>query len=117
MATITADLAPVRSPAGLKLRPSVRGKFIWVGEEKFYVRGVTYGPFRPARDGSAYPDPKTVERDFAQIAASGMNAVRTYDVPPRWLLDLAERQGLRVMVGQPARRHVVGADGVHAARR
>jgi len=99
MATITADLAPVRSPAGLRLRPSVRGKFIWVGEEKFYVRGVTYGPFRPARDGSAYPDPKTVERDFAQIAANGMNAVRTYDVPPRWLLDLAERQGLRVMVG------------------
>src|SRR5438034_3859101 len=99
MATITADLAPVRSPAGLRLRPSVRGKFIWVGEEKFYVRGVTYGPFRPALDGSAYPDPKTVERDFAQIAANGMNAVRTYDVPPRWLLDLAERQGLRVMVG------------------
>ena len=99
MATLAADLAPVRSPARPQLRPSVRGKFIWAGEEKFYVRGVTYGPFRPARDGSAYPDPKIVERDFAQIAASGMNAVRTYDVPPRWLLDLAERQGLRVMVG------------------
>jgi len=45
------------------------------------------------------PDPKTVERDFAHIAAKGMNTVRTYDVPPRWLLDLAERQGLHVVVG------------------
>ena len=99
MATLAADLAPVRSPARPQLRPSVRGKFIWAGEEKFYVRGVTYGPFRPALDGSAYPDPKIVERDFAQISANGINAVRTYDVPPRWLLDVAERQGLRVMVG------------------
>src|SRR5919198_424650 len=99
MATIAADLAPVRSAARLGLRPTVRGKFIWVGEEKFYVRGVTYGPFHPAADGSAYPDPKIVERDFVEIADHGMNAVRTYDVPPRWLLDIAERQGLRVMVG------------------
>ena len=83
MATITADLAPVRSPAGLRLRPSVRGKFIWVGEEKFYVRGVTYGPFRPNPDGIPYPSPNVVDADFAQIAATGFNAIRTYDVPPR----------------------------------
>src|SRR5207245_9013984 len=102
MATITADLAPVRSPAGLRLRPSVRGKFICVGEERFYVRGVTYGPFRPAGDGSAYPDPQTVERDSAQIAANGMKAVRTYDLQPRWQLALAEPQGLRVLVGPQA---------------
>src|SRR5690242_2666221 len=100
MATTATELASLQqSPARLGVRASVRGKFIWVGEEKFYVRGVTYGPFRPGPDGSPYPSPKIVERDFAQIAANGMNAVRTYDVPPRWLLDLAERQGLRVMVG------------------
>ena len=42
---ITADLAPVRSAVRPTLRPSVRGELIGVGEEKYYVRGVTYGPF------------------------------------------------------------------------
>src|SRR5207249_2351933 len=27
-------------------RPSARGKFLFIGERKFYIRGVTYGPFR-----------------------------------------------------------------------
>ncbi len=29
------------------VRTVVKGKFIYVGDEKFYIRGVTYGPFRP----------------------------------------------------------------------
>ena len=33
------------------------------------------------------------------MAASGINAVRTYTVPPRWLLDTAQRHGLRVLAG------------------
>ena len=36
--------------AVVKRRPEVRGKFIFVGEEKLYVRGVTYGTFRPDRE-------------------------------------------------------------------
>ena len=63
------------------------------------VRGVTYGPFRPGENGGDYYGPESVERDFAQIAANGLNAVRTYTVPERWLLDTARRHGLRVMVG------------------
>jgi hypothetical protein len=36
------------SPATLTdQRPSVRGKFFFVGNEKLYVRGATYGTFRP----------------------------------------------------------------------
>ena len=27
-------------------RPRVHGKFIFVGDEKFYLRGVTYGTFK-----------------------------------------------------------------------
>jgi len=87
------------------VRPTLRGKFLWVGEEKFYVRGVTYGPFRPHPDGHTYPSPKGVARDFALIAASGMNAIRTYNAPPRWLLDCAQDHGLRVMVGLQGERH------------
>ena len=83
-------------------RPRVRGKFLFVGDEKLYIRGVTYGPFRPSDDGTQYHSPEVVERDFGQIAANGFNVVRTYTVaPPRWFLDIALRRGLRVMVGLP----------------
>ena len=80
-------------------RPYIQGKFLFVDEEKFYVRGVTYGPFRPSEGGSEYHSPQAAERDFAQIKANGLNAIRTYTTPPRWLLDIAQRHGLRVMVG------------------
>ena len=33
------------------------------------------------------------------MVANGLNAIRTYTVPPRWLLDMADRHGLLVMVG------------------
>src|SRR4051812_48309458 len=32
------------------LRPSARGKSIFLGDEKLYVRGVTYGTFSPDED-------------------------------------------------------------------
>ena len=51
-----------------------------------------YGPFaNDAGEGGGYGSPKIVDRDFAMIAANGINAVRTYTVPPRWLLDIAWR--------------------------
>jgi GT2 family glycosyltransferase len=84
----------------------VHGKFIYVGEEKLYIRGVTYGPFRPGADGSDYRDPDPVNRDFESMSRAGVNAVRTYTVPPRWLLDCAHRHGLRILVGLPWEQHV-----------
>ena len=87
-------------------RPSVRGKFLFVGEEKFYIRGVTYGTFRPRADGAEVPEPDAVERDFAAMTANGFNAVRVYSVPPTWLLDAAQRHGLRIMIGLPVERYI-----------
>jgi O-antigen biosynthesis protein len=87
-------------------RPTVRGKFLFDGDTKLYVRGVTYGTFAPGPDGTGYPAPSVVDADFQQMAANGINAVRTYTVPPRWLLDIALRRGLRVMVGLPWEQHV-----------
>jgi GT2 family glycosyltransferase len=87
-------------------RVSARGKFLFVGQEKLYLRGVTYGTFRPNGHGVDYPDPPTVERDFALMKASGINSVRTYKAPPRWVLDIAERHGLFVMVGLAWEQHV-----------
>ena len=94
-------------PAGTaSARPVVRGKFLFTGAQKLLVKGVTYGPFRPDASGVEYGTPDGVQRDFAAMAAWGFNAVRTYTVPPIWLLDAAAAQGLRVMVGLPWEQHV-----------
>jgi GT2 family glycosyltransferase len=108
---------PLMSPAAIGSTPlpvsaepaCVKGKFIFIGGKKFYIRGVTYGTFRDDGDGG-YPNPDVVERDFNQMAAIGINAVRTYTVPPRWLLDAALQHGLRVMVGLPWEQHIAFLD-------
>jgi len=101
---------PARSlsfpPCGVNLRPRVQGKFIWVDDEKFYVRGITYGPFRPDASGNDFHDQAAIERDFAQIVANGINTIRLYTTPPRWFLDAAQRHGLRVMVCLSADRYI-----------
>jgi GT2 family glycosyltransferase len=96
-------------------RPVVGGKFLFAGGEKLFVRGVTYGTFRPGADGTDY-DPVAVERDFAAMSENGFNAVRVYTVPPPWLLDAAQRHGLRVMVGLPWEQHVAFLDDDVRAR-
>src|SRR5205823_14417864 len=96
--------------------PRVEGKFLFVADEKFYVRGVTYGTFRPNEQGEEFPALKIVNRDFARMAANGVNAVRTYTPPPRWLLDAALRHGLRIMVGLPVERTVAFLDYRKCAR-
>lgn len=91
-------------------RPRVEGKFLTVDGRKFYIKGVTYGTFRPDADGNQFPDPETVDRDFRLMACSGINAVRTYTVPPVYLLDLAALHGLKVMVGLPWEQHITFLD-------
>jgi hypothetical protein len=86
-------------------RPTVKGEFLYVGNKKFWVRGVPYGTFRLDSEGHQYNE-VAVERDFAQIAATGFNAVRTYTVPPHWFLDAALLYGLRVMVDIPWEQHI-----------
>ncbi|HXV59739.1 MAG TPA: glycosyltransferase, partial [Vicinamibacteria bacterium] len=88
-------------------RPSVKGKFLFTGDEKTYVRGVTYGAFRPDAEGNEYRDLEAIERDFVQMASYGVNAVRIpHTMPPASLLDVALRCGLRVMVGLSAEQYV-----------
>jgi hypothetical protein len=88
-------------------RASVQGKFLLVGDEKFYVKGVSYGAFRPDDQEREYQNLAAIERDFALMAARGINTVRIpHMVPPRALLDAAQRHGLRVMVGLSAEAYV-----------
>src|SRR5262249_53155694 len=89
--------------------PRILGKFLYAGNKKLLIRGVTYGTFRPGKDGAEY-DHNTAKKDFAQMAASGFNSIRTYTVPPRWLLDLAGSHGMYVMVGLAWEQHVAFLD-------
>jgi GT2 family glycosyltransferase len=82
-------------------RPHTRGKFLHVGGEKLFVRGVTYGAFPPNREGHQFPEPAEVARDFALMREAGINSILTYTVPPISLLDEAREHDLRVVVTTP----------------
>jgi O-antigen biosynthesis protein len=106
---MTLVAAQPRTSVTALARPRSAGKFIYVGDEKLWIRGVTYGTFRPTSRGERF-DASAVQRDFALMREAGFNAVRTYESPPRWLLDEAQRQGLRVMAGLAWEQHVAFLD-------
>ena len=98
---------PVSSEA---LRPHVEGKFLVVNNEKFYVRGVTYGTFSPNENGYSFPATDIVEKDFALMSSFGINSVRTYTIPPIYILDAARKYNLKVLVGLPWEQHITFLD-------
>jgi O-antigen biosynthesis protein len=104
------------SPRPITSRPKVHGKFLVADGEKLWVRGVTYGTFEDAGPNPGFPPRETVSADFQAMAAAGLNAVRVYTPPPRWLLDEAGQNGLRVMVGLPWEQHVAFLDTAEGAR-
>lgn len=81
------------------------GKFLQCGQQPWYLKGLTYGPFAPNADGCHLPAVDQVRKDFAQIRSLSANAIRVYHVPPRWLLDEAATYGLRVLVDVPWEKH------------
>jgi glycosyltransferase involved in cell wall biosynthesis len=89
---------------------SVDGKFFRAGPAKFFVKGVTYGPFAPSPEGHHFASPEQTARDFDLIRQLGANLVRVYYVPPRWLLDLAAEAQLKVLVDIPWPKHLCFLD-------
>ena len=63
-------LAADTTSGAASTRPFVRGKFLYRGEEKLYIRGVTYGPFAPGEDREGGFLPSAVDADFADMARS-----------------------------------------------
>ena len=84
----------------------VRAKFFFEGKEKWFLKGVTYGPFKPNADGDLISTPEQARLDFRLMRELGVNLLRVYHVPPRWLLDLAAEFGLRVLISIPWTEHV-----------
>ena len=91
-------------------RVRVDGKFFRLGAQKFYVKGLTYGPFAANADGEMYPSREQAGRDLKQLQQLGANVVRVYYVPPRWFLDLLHEHGLKVLVDIPWAKHLCFLD-------
>ena len=91
-------------------RVAADGKFLRAGDERFLIKGVTYGTFAPDAQGYQFPSPSRVSKDFRLMASLGINTVRTYTPPRPDLLDEAARHGLRVMIGLPWSQHVAFLD-------
>jgi GT2 family glycosyltransferase len=82
-------------------RPTVKGKFIYIGDEKFYIKGVTYGAFPPNKYGYQFPEPADVDKDFKLMRVAGINTILTYTIPPTSLFDQAQENGIYVIVNIP----------------
>jgi GT2 family glycosyltransferase len=96
-------LGEAAGASGERIR--VDGKFFRCGKSKWFVKGLTYGPFAPGADGFFLPQLPCVRCDFTRISQLGGNAIRVYHEPPRCLLDEALAAGLRVMIDVPWEKH------------
>jgi glycosyltransferase involved in cell wall biosynthesis len=90
--------------ANSRIRPV--SKFLFEGDQKFFVKGVTYGPFKPDAHGHYLGKPDQVDVDLALMREGGLNLVRVYHAPPRWFLDRCASAGMRVLVTLPWAKHV-----------
>ena len=86
-----------------------RSKFFFQGGQKFFARGVTYGPF-PPEGGIQLPAGEIRAKDIRMIREGGFNLVRIYHVPPADFLDDCAKEDLRVLVTIPWEQHVCFLD-------
>jgi glycosyltransferase involved in cell wall biosynthesis len=81
-------------------------KFFFEGDRKFFVKGVTYGPFKPDAQGNYLGRPEQVDADLALMREIGLNVVRVYHAPPKWFLDRCAAGGMRVLITLPWAKHI-----------
>ncbi|MDB5362695.1 MAG: glycosyl transferase family 2 [Rhodospirillales bacterium] len=103
-------IAPTAAPLVPYGPVRVEGKFFFSGTEKFFLKGVTYGPFPVGEDGTQFPVPERVHQDFALMVEAGVNTLRVFTVPPVWMLDIAAEFGLKVLAGIPWSQHITFLD-------
>ena len=91
---VEASAVPANVPF---LRPRTSGRFLLVNGSRFWVKGVTYGTFRPNENGEPYPTRSKTRDDFERMREAGINTIRLYTPPPDWLADLASEFGLHIL--------------------
>src|SRR5438093_1193875 len=91
-------------------RVVVDGKFFRLAGTKFFLKGVTYGPFAPDEHGGTFATPEQTASDFQRIGELHANLLRVYYPPPLWFLDLAHEQGLKVLIDIPWPKHLCFLD-------
>src|ERR1700720_755905 len=87
-----------------RIRPAA--KFFLEGDKKFFVKGVTYGPFKPDAEGNYLGRPDQVDTDLVLMREIGLNLLRVYHTPPRWFLDRCAAAGMRVLITLPWAKHI-----------
>lgn len=93
-------------PAGHGLRVVTAGKFLQLADgSPHFLRGVTYGPFKPNSRGEPFPEDPQLAVDLRHIAALGFNTLRLYEPPTAVVLREVEALGLRLIVGIPWSEH------------
>lgn len=75
-------------------RPRVDGKYLRVGNERYWAKAVTYGSFAQNDAGEPFPSLPQLKDDFAQMREAGINTVRLYSPPSDRIADAAADAGL-----------------------
>lgn len=80
-------------------RTRVDGKYFKRKGQRLRIQGVTYGPFAPNEHGDHFPSEGRVRSDIRMMQAIGINAIRTYHMPPDWLFEVLEELDMLVFAG------------------
>src|SRR6266571_5172074 len=81
-------------------------KFFFEGDRKFFVKGATYGPFKPDAEGHSFGRPEQVDVDLRLMREIGLNVLRLYYPPPVWFLERCGAAGIRVLITLPWEKHI-----------
>lgn len=87
-------------------------KFFFQGGHKYFVKGVSYGPFKPSSpepghpEGVFLPSRSRVREDLSLMQKGGINTVRLYHAPPEWFLDECEAWQIKALITLPWEQHV-----------
>jgi glycosyltransferase involved in cell wall biosynthesis len=92
------------TPSQIRIRAA--SKFFFEGDRKFFIKGVTYGPFKPDANGDYLGRPEQAGADLRLMREIGLNVVRIYHPPPEWFLEKCAAAGMRVLITLPWEKHI-----------
>ncbi|MFH1776778.1 MAG: glycoside hydrolase family 2 TIM barrel-domain containing protein [Candidatus Omnitrophota bacterium] len=75
----------------------IKDSLIFYKEKPFFIKGVCYAITYPRTKNIAQIPAEVFEKDFKMMQQAGINAIRTYEPPPEFLLDLAEKYEIMVI--------------------